>query len=53
MEKLLIRGGSVYLDHRFVRADVLCADGKILAMHDDRSPYFYLPGGRVKLGETA
>ena len=28
-------------------------DGKILAMHDERSPYFYLPGGRVKLGETA
>ena len=32
---------------------VMIADGKILAMHDDRSPYFYLPGGRVKLGETA
>lgn len=28
-------------------------DGKILAMQDGRSPYFYLPGGRVKLGETA
>lgn len=28
-------------------------DGKILAMHDERSPYFYLPGGRVMLGETA
>jgi len=28
-------------------------DGKILAMHDERSPYYYLPGGRVKLGETA
>lgn len=27
--------------------------GKILAMHDERSPYYYLPGGRVKLGETA
>lgn len=26
---------------------------KILAMHDDRSPYYYLPGGRVKMGETA
>ena len=32
MEKLLIRGGSVYLDHRFVPADVLCTDGKILAV---------------------
>lgn len=27
--------------------------GKILAMHDERSPYYYLPGGRVKMGETA
>lgn len=32
---------------------ILLADGKILAMRDERSPYFYLPGGRVKLGETA
>lgn len=28
-------------------------DGRILAMHDERSPYYYLPGGRVGLGETA
>ncbi len=28
-------------------------DGRILAMHDERSPYYYLPGGRVKLGESA
>ena len=27
-------------------------DNKILAMHDQRSPYYYLPGGRVQLGET-
>jgi len=26
---------------------------KILAMHDERSPYYYLPGGRVEMGETA
>ncbi len=26
-------------------------DGRILAMKDERSPYYYLPGGRVKLGE--
>ena len=32
---------------------VILHDGKILAMHDERSPYFYLPGGRVSLGETA
>ena len=28
-------------------------EGKILAMKDELSPYFYLPGGRVKIGETA
>lgn len=26
---------------------------RILAMRDERSPYFYLPGGRVQVGETA
>ena len=28
-------------------------EGKILAMKDGNSPYYYLPGGRVKIGETA
>ena len=28
-------------------------EGKILPMKDERSPYFYLPGGRVNIGETA
>ena len=32
---------------------IIIHDGKILAMHDERSPYFYLPGGRVALHETA
>lgn len=32
---------------------MIIEDDKILAMHDERSPYFYLPGGRVKMGETA
>ncbi len=32
---------------------IILNDGKILAMHDERSPYFYLPGGRVRMGETA
>ena len=32
---------------------VIISDGKILTMHDDRSPYYYLPGGRVAIGETA
>ena len=25
----------------------------VLAMQDEHAPYFYLPGGRVQLGETA
>lgn len=32
---------------------IMISDNKILAMHDERSPYFYLPGGRVEMGETA
>lgn len=32
---------------------VMISDGRILAMHDERSPYYYLPGGRVAMGETA
>ena len=32
---------------------MMISDGKILAMHDERSPYYYLPGGRVEIGETA
>lgn len=31
---------------------VIISENKILAMHDERSPYFYLPGGRVTMGET-
>ncbi|MDE6622240.1 MAG: NUDIX domain-containing protein [Lachnospiraceae bacterium] len=32
---------------------IMIFNNKILAMHDERSPYFYLPGGRVQMGETA
>ncbi len=32
---------------------ILLDKNRILAMHDERSPYFYLPGGRVKMGERA
>ncbi len=32
---------------------MMISDNKILAMYDERSPYFYLPGGRVAMGETA
>lgn len=31
---------------------VIISEGRILAIHDERSPYFYLPGGRVEMGET-
>lgn len=32
---------------------IIIHNEKILAMHDERSPYYYLPGGRVFLHETA
>ena len=32
---------------------MIISENKILAMHDERSLYFYLPGGRVTMGETA
>lgn len=32
---------------------MIISEGKILAMKDERSPYYYLPGGRVEIGETA
>lgn len=32
---------------------VLLHEGKILAMKDENIPYYYLPGGRVNLHETA
>ena len=34
-------------------AAVILHDGKILAMRDERSSFYYLPGGRVSIGETA
>ena len=30
---------------------ILIHEGKLLAMHDEKSPYYYLPGGRVQLHE--
>ncbi len=32
---------------------IMIAGGKLLAMRDERAPYYYLPGGRVRFGETA
>lgn len=35
-----------------VRA-VIIRNGKLLVLHDERSPHYYLPGGKVGMGETA
>ena len=36
------------------RVCAILLDGdRLLAMHDERSPYYYLPGGRVRMGERA
>lgn len=32
---------------------VMTDHDKILATRDERSPFYYLPGGRVMIGETA
>ncbi len=32
---------------------IIISDNRLLAMKDERSPYYYLPGGRVAMGETA
>lgn len=32
---------------------MIISNNRILAMQDERSPYYYLPGGRVGMGETA
>ena len=32
---------------------IMINDGKLLAMHDESSPYYYLPGGRINLHERA
>ena len=34
-------------------AAVMISRGRVLAMRDDDVPYYYLPGGRVRLHETA
>ena len=45
------RSGNEKFNYRVCA--MMISDGKILAMHDERSPYYYLPGGRVAIGETA
>ena len=34
-------------------AAAIISNDKVLIMKDERSPYSYLPGGRVQMGETA
>lgn len=53
---------SIYMDITFRTGEgnfnfrvcaIIMHNDSLLAMHDDRSPYYYLPGGRVRLHETA
>ena len=48
---ITFRAGNEKFNYRVCA--MMISDGKILAMQDERSPYYYLPGGRVMLGETA
>ena len=32
---------------------IIINDNKLLVIHDERSTYYYLPGARVKMKETA
>ncbi len=48
---LTFKTAEGYFNYRV--CGILLQNGKLLAMKDKRSPYYYLPGGRVKLGETA
>lgn len=34
-------------------AGIILHKGKVLVMRDDRSPYYYLPGGRISLHESS
>ena len=34
-------------------AGILIHDNKLLIMKDDNSPYYYIPGGRVRMHETS
>ena len=45
------RSGNEKFNYRVCA--MIISNGKILAMHDERTPYYYLPGGRVEIGETA
>ena len=45
------RSGNEKFNYRVCA--MIISNGKILAMHDERSQYYYLPGGRVEIGETA
>ena len=45
------RSGNEKFNYRVCA--MMISSGKILAMRDERSPYYYLPGGRVEIGETA
>ena len=51
MTDISFRDGNDKFNYRVCA--MILHNGKILAMRDTRSPYYYLPGGRVSIGETA
>ena len=48
---ITFKNGNEKFNYRV--CSIFINEDKILAMKDERSPYYYLPGGRVKIGETA
>jgi len=45
------QSGSGRFNYRV--AGVIVHDGRVLVMSDERLPYYYLPGGRVRLHESS
>ena len=45
-----VAGGSRF---KYRVCGIMLRGGKVLTVRDERSPYRYLPGGKVRLGETA
>ena len=51
MQDLTFTQGNEKFNYRVCA--IMLSDGKLLAMRDEPVPYYYLPGGRVRFGETA
>ena len=51
--ELDISFGTEEMKFNYRACAIIIRGDRVLAMRDERCPYFYLPGGRVKIGETA